>query len=87
MKEYIYPKNLSATPIQWFWSLPAVAGISLSAVGSIFSILFLKWWFPLYATVVLAVMTVRIGENTILKRLVQSIRFFFGKQKYGGISQ
>ena len=84
MKEYIYPKNLSATPIQWFWSLPAVAGISLSAVGSIFSILFLKWWFPLYATVALAVMTVRIGENTILKRLVQSIRFFFGKQKYGG---
>jgi hypothetical protein len=29
-------------------------------------------------------MTVRIGENTILKRLIQSFRFFFGKQKYGG---
>jgi hypothetical protein len=41
----------------------------------------------LYVTIALAVMTVRIGENTILKRLIQSFRFFFGKQKYGGIPQ
>ena len=85
MKVYIYPKNLSATPVQWFWSLPAVAGIALSAVGSIFSIMFLKWWFPLYVTIGLAVMTVRMGEHTMLKRLIQSIRFFFGKQKFGGV--
>ena len=85
MKEYIYPKNLSATPTQWFWSLPAVAGIALSAVGSVFAILFLRWWLPLYATISFAVMTVRMGENTILKRLIQSVRFFFGKQVYGGV--
>ena len=85
MKEYIYPKNLSATPTQWFWSLPAVAGVALSAVGSVFAILFLRWWLPLYATIGFAVMTVRIGENTILKRLIQSVRFFFGKQVYGGV--
>lgn len=85
MKEYIYPKNLSATPTQWFWSLPAVAGIALSAVGSVFAILFLQWWLPMYATIGLAVMTVRMGENTILKRLVQSVRFFLGKQVYGGV--
>ena len=85
MKEYIYPKNLSATPTQWFWSLPAVAGIAPSAVGSVFAILFLRWWRPMYATIGLAVMTVRMGENTILKRLIQSVRFFFGKQVYGGV--
>ena len=85
MKEYIYPKNLSATPTQWFWSLPAVAGIALSAVGSVFAILFLRWWLPLYVTIGCAVMTVRMGENTILKRLIQSVRFFFGKQVYGGV--
>ena len=85
MKEYIYPKNLSATPTQWFWSLPAVAGIALSSVGSVFAILFLRWWLPLYATIGFAVMTVRMGKNTILKRLIQSVRFFFGKQVYGGV--
>lgn len=84
MKTYIYPKNLSATPIQWLWSLPAVAGIALLGVVSVFSALYFRLWIPLYITVAFAVMTIRVGENTILKMLKHSIRFFFGKQIYGG---
>ena len=84
MKTYIYPKNLSATPIQWLWSLPAVAGIALLGVASVFSALYFRLWIPLYITVAFAVMTIRVGENTILKMLKHSIQFFFGKQIYGG---
>ena len=84
MKTYIYPRNLSATPIQWLWSLPAVAGIALLGVVSVFSALYFQLWIPLYITVAFAVMTIRVGENTILKMLKHSIRFFFGKQIYGG---
>ena len=84
MKTYIYPRNLSATPIQWLWSLPAVAGIALLGVVSVFSALYFRLWIPLYITVAFAVMTIRVGENTILKMLKHSIRFFLGKQIYGG---
>lgn len=84
MKTYIYPRNLSATPIQWLWSLPAVAGIALLGVVSVFSTLYFRLWIPLHITVAFAVMTIRVGENTILKMLKHSIRFFFGKQIYGG---
>ena len=83
MKTYIYPRNLSATPIQWLWSLPAVAGIALLGVVSVFSTLYFRLWIPLYITVAFAVMTIRVGENTILKMLKHSIRFFFGKQIFG----
>lgn len=84
MKTYIYPRNLSTTPIQWLWSLPAVAGIALLGVVSVFSALYFRLWIPLYITVAFAVMTIRVGENTILKMLKHSLRFFFGKQIYGG---
>ena len=84
MKTYIYPRNLSATPTQWLWSLPAVAAIALMGVVSVFAALYLRFWLPVYVTVGIAVMTIRIGENTILKVLKHSIRFFFGKQVFGG---
>ena len=84
MKTYIYPRNLSATPIQWLWSLPAVAGIALLGVVSVFSALYFRLWIPLYITITFAVMTIRVGENTILKMLKHSVQFFFGKQIYGG---
>lgn len=84
MKTYRYPKDLGICPTQWFWSLKAVALLGILAVLSVLSVLYLKMWLLCYLTVILAVLTMRNGEKTMLERLKQAVRFFFGTQTYGG---
>ena len=84
MKTYRYPKDLGVTPTQWFWSLKAVALLGVLAVISVLSALYGGFWLPCYITVGLAVLTIRSGETTMLARLRQALRFFFGTQTYGG---
>ena len=79
---YIYPDNLSAKPVLWFWELRdmaviGIAGIFAAALLTAFSLLF-----PIALTAAYAFLTMRIGDTSVKEYLFKSCAFFLWGQQY-----
>ena len=77
---YLYPENLKAKATLWFWSLPdlVLLGIFLA-----FSLLFFSAFhqpFFVMGSVLFAILTIRVKEESILDFIKAACLYFFTQQ-------
>lgn len=78
---YIYPENLKARPMMWFWSLKHFVILSVGALLSVVCLIYLRKVFPCAAVLVYGFLTISIDEATILDFLKYAVRYFITTQQ------
>lgn len=73
---YLYPNNLKGKPILWFWYMKDIVLIGITTLISVF--IFIQFGFPhlLVISSLYAILTLRLGDTSILDFLLHSIAFF-----------
>ena len=56
---YIYPENLKARPMMWFWSLKHFVILSVGALLSVVCLIYLRKVFPCAAVLVYGFLTIK----------------------------
>ena len=80
---YMYPDNLSAKPVVWFWELPDLAAIGIGGILAAAALTILNFIVPAVLTAVYAFLSMRIAETSVKEYIQKSFMFFiFGQQFY-----
>ena len=79
---YIYPDNLSAKPVVWFWELPDMAVIGIAGILSAAGFAVLSILFPLVLTALYAFLSMKVTETSVKEYLCKSFLFFVSGQQY-----
>lgn len=79
---YIYPENLKAKPIMWFWELQ---NVMIIGIGTIISILILSqtgFFIPVVIVAVYAFLAIKFDDTSILDFLKYACSYFLKQQLF-----
>jgi len=79
---YIYPDNLSAKPVLWFWELQDMTVIGIAGIFAAAALTVLGSLFPLVITALYAFLSMRLADSSIKEYLLKSSAFFIWGQQY-----
>lgn len=82
MKKYIYPQNLKAKTLLWFWSARDFIILMILALIGIF--IWAKAGTPTFLAVAIgfAIISFRLDQTTLLDYIVYALRFFLLSPQY-----
>lgn len=78
---YIYPENLKARPMMWFWSLKNFVILVVLALIAVVCLIHLHRIAPSVAVLVYGFLTINVDETTILDFLKYAVRYFITTQQ------
>lgn len=78
---YIYPENLKARPMMWFWSLKHFVILAVGALASVVCLIHLHKIFPAAGVLIYGFLTISLDEATILDFLKYAVRYFLASQQ------
>ncbi len=81
---YIYPENLKAKATLWFWSLSDLLVIGILCAVSFFFLSVFGIPYLLMASILFAILTIRVDDYSIMEFLKAAVRFFFKQKLYLG---
>lgn len=79
---YIYPENLKAKPIMWFWELQ---NVMIIGIGTIISILILSqkgFFVPVVIVAVYVFLAIKFDDTSILDFLKYACSYFLKQQLF-----
>lgn len=82
MKEYIYPQNLKAQAQLWLWRLKDLSIIGVALLISVLALSQIRFPLPLAATLVLAFLTMRFDDTSVLDYIKRAARYFITTQQF-----
>lgn len=83
MKQYLYPQNLTAKPLLWFWQMKDFLILCLCGLGAVLALVLLGWTIPLAITLMFAVLTIRKDDISTIDYIKYAVRYFvFAQQRY-----
>lgn len=78
---YIYPENLKARPMMWFWSLKNFVVLAVLALIAVVCLIQLHKIAPSVVVLVYGFLTISVDEATILDFLKYAVRYFLTTQQ------
>jgi hypothetical protein len=78
---YIYPNNLKAKPLIWFWSFKDIIVVIILFLLATLILVTLGNLIPGVVAVVYGVMTMRIEDTSIMDFIIQCLNYFILKQQ------
>lgn len=78
---YIYPENLKARPMMWFWSLKNFVVLAVLALIAVVCLIHLHKIAPSVVVLVYGFLTISVDEATILDFLKYAVRYFLTTQQ------
>ena len=78
---YIYPENLKARPMMWFWSLKNFVVLAVLALIAVVCLIHLHKIAPGVVVLVYGFLTISVDEATILDFLKYAVRYFLTTQQ------
>ncbi len=78
---YIYPENLKARPMMWFWSLKNFVVLAVLALVAVVCLIHLHKIAPSVVVLVYGFLTISVDEATILDFLKYAMRYFLTTQQ------
>jgi hypothetical protein len=78
---YIYPDNLKARPMMWFWSLKNFVILAVLALIAVVCLIHLHKIAPCVVVLVYGFLTISVDETTILDFLKYAVRYFLTTQQ------
>lgn len=79
---YIYPENLKAKATLWFWSLSDLFIMGVLLASSFFFLSVFAFPYPLMASILFGILTIRVDEYSIMDFLKSAVRFFCRQKLY-----
>ncbi len=79
--KYIYPENLKARPMMWFWSLKNFVVLAVLALIAVVCLIHLHKIAPSVVVLVYGFLTISVDEATILDFLKYAVRYFLTTQQ------
>lgn len=77
---YIYPENLKAKATLWFWILQDLVLIGIFLALSLLFLSAFQQPFFVMVSVLFAILTIRVKEESILDFIKAACRYFFTQQ-------
>ena len=78
---YIYPDNLKAKPMMWFWSLKNFVILAVLALIAVVCLIHFHKIAPCVVVLVYGFLTINVDEMTILDFLKYAVRYFLTTQQ------
>ena len=78
---YIYPDNLKARPMMWFWSLKNFVILAVLALIAVVCLIHLHNIASCVVVLVYGFLTISVDEMTILDFLKYAVRYFLTTQQ------
>ncbi len=82
MTTYLYPQNLKAAAILWFWNLRDFAILGIAALVSVVLLVQLRLLLPASATLCFGFLSIRMDDTTVLDYVKYAVRYFIATQQY-----
>ncbi len=78
----IYPKNLKAKPMMWFWKMWDICVLAFTSILGLVLLIYLGWMLPLVCSIVYGICTMRIEDISISDYILHACVFFLSQQTF-----